>query len=88
MPKHNIGKKTFQVLPIVTQRTRILVVHDWKEFKQGKSKIGMLFPILLIIYDWQFYGKWIMLLKKLKFRKLSKKFVEKIAAGLFKVVLR
>ena len=68
--------------------TGILVVHDWKKFKQGKSKIHVLFPILLIIKDWQLYGKWIMLLNKLKFRKLSKKFVEKIADGLFKVVLR
>ena len=67
--------------------TKILAIHDWKEFKQGKSEIGMPFPILLIVNDWQLYGKWIILLNKLKLRELSRRFVEKIAAGFLKVVL-
>ena len=55
-----IGNKAFQIFPIVTKMTRILVVHDSKDFKQGKSKIVIHLPLLLIINDWQLwkmYGK-------------------------------
>lgn len=52
-----IGNKAFQILPIVTKVTRILVVHDLKGFKQGKSKIDIHLPLLLIVNDWQLYGK-------------------------------
>lgn len=86
LSKHNIGNKAFQILPIVTKMTRILVVHDSKDFKQEKSKIDIHFSLLLIINDWQLYGKWIIFLNNLRFRGISRKFVEKNAADLFKVV--